>query len=845
MDDTSKNDSSMMTDQNPSSFFQSPSEEFSNFQTLNHFECSSPGEPYHLLSKKWYESWLAFLKNNSSSPGKIENSDLIDKSLSLKFFRHTSRNYEFANIFLKDFLMEGKDFIICTSKSYNFLKNIYSSSGPDIERRSIDMGEGRFSIEIHLKALNLVIYPEISRNNPNKWLQVSHSEKVGKVVEIIQGVLKSYFEMTGLDLNTMRLWKIDKDSKLEKGFYGEILTPGTILDNSLTIEECQVSVNDLIIVECCRASGKWTLTRKELKKRWKGERNSLTGLHNLGNTCFMNSALQCVLSTQFLKTFFLSNSYLTDLNTNNPLGSKNAELARTFAALVQSVWKGDQSSVSPWEFKKVIGKQAAQFQGYYQHDSHELLSYLLTGLHEDLNRVRNKTYYEMPELSSDVHDEEASQIHWEWFQKRNQSVVVDNMYGQYKSKLTCPLCGKISITFDPALYFTVTMPKLDIKKILVSLIPYDLDKPILRIFITVLGIWKISKLKEILFESSRTKYSIAIYHKFNFLCMADDDLELSEVYSNSLYGYEEIDEDGIFIPVILSKSGEKGYIFNSDKEVVSFPRVIKFPLSSTPQQMFNRLLSRFNTLVLQNHQNNPPFILNYVNSSKIIEGFFFNSQLPCDFCKKKCKNCQIDLKSDLTLQQLLENRKNSEGPFKVEVEWHPATKSLSMLNRAVDNSLHIVPEETKKTESHSLLNCLQKSAEVEKLDENNMWYCSQCKKHVQAFRTYQMFSAPKYLVLHFMRFKSRFHSSEKNNIFVDFPVNGLDLSEVVLSSRKPEVYDLYAVSNHFGGTSGGHYTAFVKHEEGWFEMDDSQVIPVQEQKIVSSAAYILFYKQRE
>ena len=43
----------------------------------------------------------------------------------------------------------------------------------------------------------------------------------------------------------------------------------------------------------------------------------------------------------------------------------------------------------------MIGKHAPQFVGYAQHDSQELLAFLLDGLHEDLNQVRDKPYVDM------------------------------------------------------------------------------------------------------------------------------------------------------------------------------------------------------------------------------------------------------------------------------------------------------------------------------------------------------------------------------------------------------------------------------------------------------------------
>ncbi|CAM9609136.1 unnamed protein product [Discosporangium mesarthrocarpum] len=124
------------------------------------------------------------------------------------------------------------------------------------------------------------------------------------------------------------------------------------------------------------------------------------GLHNLGNTCFMNSALQCLSHTSTLMKYFgcLEGSnrvkpYLADLNTDNLLGT-GGELATTFAELCEQMWNGNQAVVNPACFRDVICRHACQFAGYEQHDSQELIAFLLDGIHEDINRVRNKPYVE-------------------------------------------------------------------------------------------------------------------------------------------------------------------------------------------------------------------------------------------------------------------------------------------------------------------------------------------------------------------------------------------------------------------------------------------------------------------
>ena len=49
---------------------------------------------------------------------------------------------------------------------------------------------------------------------------------------------------------------------------------------------------------------------------------------------------------------------------------------------------GGGDRVAPRGFKRLIGDLAPQFRGYDQHDSQELLNFLLDGMHEDVNRVK-------------------------------------------------------------------------------------------------------------------------------------------------------------------------------------------------------------------------------------------------------------------------------------------------------------------------------------------------------------------------------------------------------------------------------------------------------------------------
>jgi ubiquitin carboxyl-terminal hydrolase 8 len=180
------------------------------------------------------------------------------------------------------------------------------------------------------------------------------------------------------------------------------------------------------------------------------------GLQNLGNSCFMNSIIQCLNQCEPISTYFLSDKYGSDLNRKNPLGS-GGRVAMAYASLLADIWGGQYSVLAPRLLKQTIASFAPQFNNVHQHDSHEFCSFLMDGLHEDCNRVVSKPYVEEYE-GLGIPDNKNALESWRRHLLRHDSIIVDHCQGMHRSHLTCPICGKESIKFDVFSSLSVPLP---------------------------------------------------------------------------------------------------------------------------------------------------------------------------------------------------------------------------------------------------------------------------------------------------------------------------------------------------------------------------------------------------
>jgi len=247
----------------------------------------------------------------------------------------------------------------------------------------------------------------------------------------------------------------------------------------------------------------------------------LSSLRNMGNTCYLNAALQCLFSTNMLTSYFLNKKFEKILiaNSTQKIASEErkklklpshasvevepAQIARELKGTMSyayfktvETWLSDTITIEPITLKEIAGKHNILFRGSAQNDSQELLNCILDNIHEDLKAPVKVDFVDVPpnvinfrsnvkkyqimmalsknddekaELSKDYqnfleqypeeHAIHASLEYWGKYIKPSHSVIRDLFTGMTYTETRCNVCKIRSLAFEPFLMLSIGIPR--------------------------------------------------------------------------------------------------------------------------------------------------------------------------------------------------------------------------------------------------------------------------------------------------------------------------------------------------------------------------------------------------
>ena len=625
-------------------------------------------------------------------------------------------------------------------------------------------------------------------------------------------------------------------------------------------------------------------------------RRGRAGLSNLGNTCFLNSALQCLAHSPGLAAYFIAERHRDDLNRDNVIGM-GGELAEAYGALVKDMWAGKVGSVAPRVFKAKLGALKPEFAGYRQQDSHEVLTFLLDGLHEDLNRIKIKPYIEDKDSDGRPDDEVADEC-WGNYKMRNDSIIVDLFHGQLKSTLTCPDCRRTSVRFDPLGAGGLQVPLSrtpHLRTVVLSLVwcaPARVEDG--RRVTSVRAQVKVSDnaaaLAAAVRDAARVPASsgLALFEIFRGriyrrLLAADpvEDIATSDILVAFAYapvvpagvrpGSHRVptldDRERLLVAILPGDAGDgDSHALPQQFGLVAAPVAVALPTwpagtSAADAAVRDRdwaapRLRQALALALRPGQEDLPKedLQPWSTAFDVLDlATGVASALPGAYGAAGAVAADSNGSLRHVVQKCLTWRPGADLVYDRQIAaMLPATPSKVGDAPLVGAAAAISLEDCIAADFANL------SSEV--LDADNTYYCSGCRAHVNAEKVLDLWRLPKNLIIHLKRFQQVGYLREKRDTPVRYPLRGLDMGQFLRrrssggpgsagGPQKPHVpvlYDLYAVSNHFGGLGGGHYTASVRHlEDGeWLNFDDSHVSECVTD-LSETAGYVLFYTRQE
>jgi ubiquitin carboxyl-terminal hydrolase 4/11/15 len=571
--------------------------------------------------------------------------------------------------------------------------------------------------------------------------------------------------------------------------------------------------------------------------------SGVCGLTNLGNTCFINSALQCLSNIPIL-TKFVMEDYNQMRSYLNIVGIKRKKLFDYYCDVIKQIWTGNNMYISPNQFRQEITTTFPQFPVYEQKDCCEFLILILEKFHEELNQYNH---------NKDV------QINWQLINKSenfleylrsyklvNKSFISENFHGIQKMSLKCT-CNKSFVTdFMPFSSLNLPYPRN------IQEVESKNHENLNIIFMPLI-------------ENNQyiNLFKIKLYIPKNGIKVREISSQMAKVF-NEYFG-KSLNSQNLLVTEVVADNLNIKIVYGNDDSI--FPQhenIYIFEIDPKYQRQFfvNLGLEKFETFehlpILINVDSS-----NYDSIMKVFAKIFTEFPHPCG---EEIETTRQIIESSIKLRFFLRNKLYNYNSTDIyELPQHSillAEIPKNLVRRYQSGKIYFhdlnsnEPKflECTSNKAVSLYDCLDKYLAIEELSKNDRMSCNYCHLYQVPTKKLELVYVPNVLLLQLKTSKntSRRHRdillSSTNNTYIDFPLE-LSLDNYVLQQSKNEslTYDLIAVSNHSGSNCGGHYTTYAKNYKNnkWYSFNDSYVNEISDKQLVTQNAYLLVYMKRQ
>ncbi|KAI5169776.1 hypothetical protein PAEPH01_0991 [Pancytospora epiphaga] len=484
------------------------------------------------------------------------------------------------------------------------------------------------------------------------------------------------------------------------------------------------------------------------------------GLPNLGNTCFMNSGIQCIINCKELSKYFIELKKSRELcRATDYNGRAGGRVMEEWCNLVYSIKEHSQTSVRM--FKEAMGKIYEDYKGNDEQDSFEFVNLLLDTLHEELKTMK-KTVIEIENSNIEIVDKRmvndkettigsSENAFWNAFLSNNNTIISKLFYGLTKTALKCTSCGYVRYKNEPFMSLSLPIPSEVRYHPSITLV-FEGNKPAIKVSIPMtLSI-------EELYDSISDRYSTGL-----------------ELLATEYKGGG-----------ILRRLPSTVNISDVDKIVVfEYKRGIPYRLCTVT---FQRL---------------------YFFKDKLLNDFIISADSSENMNILVYRKLEPFMIHSFSIEELFDN---------IEISYQPACPVFGIptlclhfphVKKIFGSDLCIFKLNKEKVFPVSIADCLKAFTRSEVVYA----LCDECKFSGQHKMVISISRLPEILILHLKRYA---RAETKINSFVDFPVDDFVVNNVS--------YNLMGLCNHIEiGLGCGHYLAYVRREEGWYSCNDSVV----------------------